>query len=303
LAAGSDVWVAVDYDGAHHVLVKVQDHDEPPPTTTHGLEVAARRHRVSGRPDARYIDLACREPSLLRTFAAVASDIARSVAMEPLRRRPALLAEALERWRWFWNVDPDELSTKEAVGLLAELWFLARWTTCDETSVSAWTAGSGARHDFQWSDTSVEVKGTSRRQEGGVVHHVQHLDQLADPETGELLLFSLHVVPDSLAGNSLPGIVESISTRLAPTPGVLAKFFRKLAERGYHPAHAHRYATRYRILTQTLYRVAADFPRLTSASFAGGLPSGVTSVGYDINMSACDAWRVADRPAAWMSPT
>lgn len=165
--------------------------------------------------------------------------------------------------------------------------------------MAAWTASAGSRHDFQWPDRSVEVKAATRRADGAIVHRVQHLDQLADPERGRLFLFSLRVVRDQLAHNTLPDLVERIAQALRGDPLAGDDFARKVGQRGYSPAHRRRYDTPYRVLGEHLYAVQGAFPRLALGSFIGGLPPGIGEVSYLIDMAVCAPWLMATGPEAW----
>ena len=201
LAPGSGVWVARDNADHQHLLVLVDGLSELGLEDTHGLSVSIRRHRVAGRDDAPYVDLSCLDSGALQTFATVAADIATAVVREPVDRRTSALAAAVREWRWFWGVDPSGLSATDAVGLFGELWFLNRWASPSAASVHAWEGSNGSRHDFQWPTISVEVKTTSRA--GAIMHTIQHLDQLSDPETGQLFLYSLRITRDALAANTV----------------------------------------------------------------------------------------------------
>lgn len=297
---GTEVWAAVDHEGRRHLLLQVPDGTETPETTTRGLQLTVARHQVEGRDPAEYLDLMCLSDDVTATFTAVAADIAAGAGQVVQDERVADVVAALSRWQWFWGVEPGAMSAQDALGLFAELWFLQRWTEGGGAVIDAWTASVGSRHDFQWPDRSVEVKAAARRADGAVLHRIHHLDQLSDPEEGRLFLFSLHVVPDQLAHNTLPDLVERIASGLRGDPHARDELSRKLGRRGYSPAHAHRYDTPYRVLWEHMYRVDAGFPRLTDASFGGQLPNGVTDVSYVIDMAVCSPWLVASSPdEAW----
>jgi hypothetical protein len=244
-----------------------------------------------------YIDLTCLDPAVAPTFAAVASDISdEAVPAEPEGRRSRVIA-ALNEWRWFWSVDPAILTSSDALGLFGELWFLLRWAGVSAQSISAWEASNGARHDFQWPERSVEVKVTSRA--GPVVHNVQHLDQLADAESGDLYLFSLQVRRDALAANTLTTLVDAAMGALSTDPVTRAELLSKVGRRGYTPAAREESAVPYRVIEESLYRVGDGFPRLTSDSFAGGLPAAITNVSYQLDINACADWQIGTTSAAW----
>lgn len=294
---GSGVWVARDHSDRQHLLVRVPRDVTLDVTGTHGLGVAVARHRIPNEVDAAYIDLVCLDPAVTATFAAVAADIAsEAVQAGPDARRDQVIS-ALNEWRWFWGVDPTRLSAREAIGLFGELWFLIRWAGVSADSVEAWDASNGARHDFQWPTQSVEVKTTSRA--GPVVHTVQHLEQLEDAETGDLYLVSLRVARDALAANTLHSLVAFATAELDGQPVARAELLTKLGQRGYTPVGRDQSALPYRVVEESLYKVAGDFPRLTRDSFPDGLPSGITRVSYQVDMNACGDWRVGTSPNVW----
>jgi hypothetical protein len=298
LAPGG-VWAAVDHEGHRHLLLEVPDGTEAPPTTTRGLQATVTRHKVADAAPASYLDLRCLSADVVPTFTAVAADIASTAGELPPPTRLQDVVAALARWQWFWGVDAERLSQQDVLGLFGELWFLHRWAGPNAGNVRAWTASMGSRHDFQWSQWSVEVKTATRRPDGAILHRIQHLDQLADPEQGRLFLFSLRVVQDQLAHNSLPGLVDRVSDALRGDIAAGEEFARRLGQRGYSPAHRRHYDTPWRILGEQLYSVATGFPRLIDASFVDGLPDGVSDVSYRLDMAVCQPWLVATTPDGW----
>ncbi|MGZ4531351.1 MAG: PD-(D/E)XK motif protein [Mycobacteriaceae bacterium] len=294
---GSGVWVARDNADHQHLLVLVDGMTELGLDETHGLSVAITRHGVAGRDDAPYVDLACLDSGALQTFAAVAADIATAVLPESVDRRTTAVAAAVREWRWFWGVDPSRLSVTDAVGLFGELWFLNRWAGVTATSVQAWEGSNGSRHDFQWPTTSVEVKTTSRA--GAITHTIEHLDQLSDPETGQLFLYSLRITRDALAANTVNSLAVAARNALSADPVSRSHLMAKLAQRGYTPAGRDEGDVGYRVVEEALYRVADAFPRLTLQQFAGGLPAGITNVSYQLDMTACGPWRTDAVAGSW----
>ncbi|HEC11390.1 MAG TPA: PD-(D/E)XK motif protein, partial [Acidimicrobiales bacterium] len=238
----------------------------------------------------------CTDPTINPTFAVLADELVAEVRAAP-DPREAVLA-VLNRWRWFWSNRPGPLSETEALGLFAELWFLHRWLTFPD-SVVWWRGPLGDRHDFVHPDISVEVKATAVRTDGPATHRITHLDQLDDPESGELQLFSLTAIPDRLATNSLTHLVEHLTSAAVGTPQENTWRERLEAAR-WHPAHADRYRNPLRVVTEELYRVDDAFPRITRASFPGGQPPlGVDGVTYTIDLaSVATSHRVATGPGS-----
>lgn len=293
----SGVWIAKDYSTRQHLLVQVPEGSKLDVAGTHGLGVSVARHRIPEHADASYVDLVCLDQAVAPTFAAVAVDIAEeAVQADPTNRLTEVVA-ALNEWRWFWGVDPTRMSVADAIGLFGELWFLIRWAGASAGSVHAWEASNGSRHDFQWPQYSVEVKTTSRG--GPVVHSIQNLEQLEDAEFGDLYLYSLRLARDALAANTLSSLVTAAATALSNQPEARTELLTKLGQRGYTPVGRDQSAVPYRVIEEGLYRVVNGFPRLTRASFSDGLPSGVSQVAYQLDMTACHGWLVGRDPESW----
>jgi hypothetical protein len=71
-----------------------------------------------------------------------------------------------------------------------------------------------------------------------------------------------------------------------------------LAQSGYLDAHEGEYSrVHFRVVAEALYRVYGDFPRLTPDQISGGLPSGVESVAYDLNLAGFERYRIAESPS------
>jgi hypothetical protein len=297
VTAGSGVWVARDNADHQHLLVLVDGKSELGLDETHGLKVAISQHRVAGRGDAPYVDLACLDAGAAQTFATVAAEIANTATDAPIEDRTRAVAAAVREWRWFWGVDPSRMSRTDAVGLFGELWFLNRWAGVNAGTVAAWEASNGARHDFQWPTSSVEVKTTARA--GAVTHTVEHLEQLDDPETGQLYLYSLRIARDALAANSVSSLAAAARRALRDDPVSRSDLMTKLAQRGYSPAGHDESDVTYRVIEEGLYRVTSGFPRLTPKDFPHGLPQGVTSISYQLDMTACGEWRTDAAPGHW----
>jgi hypothetical protein len=289
------IWVAVDSGRTPYLLVQV-----PPEIgqvsleRTRGLEVTVSEMRIGDEPTSTYLALACLDENLTETFAALCGDVAD--ALDRQGGDPVTTTqEIVRRWRRFWQITGAQLSRDECLGLFGELWFMERWIGLP-AGVSLWTAPGGARHDFQSPRWSVEVKSATRTSDGVVRHIITGIDQLADPETGQLYVFSLQVAPDELASNTLPSLVSRLADSLSLYPDARDAFLDGLSRRRYSPADAERYGYRWRVLREELYQVAGNFPRIVPASFSSGLPAGIGGLTYVLDMAACSEWRVAIRP-------
>lgn len=294
----SPVYIATDGVRRRQLLVAVPATSEPiRAAATRGLEVLTDDLRIGDSPARTYIQLICLHSAHHSTFTALSANIIAAVKADPTNPKAAVL-RCLEKWRSFWAIDRPELTREQALGLFGELWFLYRWMgKVSVTSLARWQGPQGSRHDFQWPTASVEAKTAASGAGAAPIHFIANLDQLADPEVGQLYLFSLHVSDDALAANSLPVLIERITTALSDDTDAIALFSERVAKAGYNPAQAARYARPLRVLSEDLYRVGDTFPRLTRASFRAGPPSGIGNICYTLSMNACVPWRIASSPS------
>jgi len=285
------VFLAVDGAARRHVLVQADDDQLTIELHgTRGLQVRTERMRIEDSPEARYIDIACLDPSHERLFATLTEDLLESLAKTTLLETETV-RQTIARWRAFWTVKSGAFTLEQALGLFGELWFLHRWLgTAGHTR---WMATPGARHDFQWAEASVEVKTAQAASVATASHQIVSLDQLDAPISGQLYLFSLLILEDALSSNTLDSLVGRISGELEPDSASLAAFRERLAAYGYIPGDSP-YASRpFRIVREALYVVRDHFPRLTRNSFPGGIPAGVGDIRYSLALSACEPWCIA----------
>lgn len=300
LDAELGVLLASDSQQLRHLLIPAGETAEPPAhALTKGLEVTVDELQADDRPARRYFDVACRDATMHSNFTAVAAEIVEELGTGTGDGRKAI-EDILARWHWFWDTPPAGLTDTEAVGLFGELWFLEFWLDpIDAAVLRAWTGPERDRHDFKWAAASVEVKATRARSDGSASHRISTLDQMEDPEQGQLYLFSLRVSPDPIAAHSLNASVDRIRRTLSNRAEPMREFDERLATLGYSPAHRERYDTPFRVVAEELYRVDAGFPRLTRGSFVDGVvPTGIGGIGYSLALVACAPWRVATAPGA-----
>jgi Putative PD-(D/E)XK family member, (DUF4420) len=300
--ADSDVVLAVDHDGRHHLLLPIGAMEEGfTDRRSRGIIVAPRLLEVESQPARPFLDVCCSDRTANEAFNLVANGL-----LEELEQRVGTVdavQTALARWRRFWGTVPIEgLDPEEIRGLFGELWFLLVWLLPHGPSaVEHWLGPSGARNDFQWPRVAVEVKSTTSIR--GHVHRINGLDQLDPPEDGSLLLFSLRIREEPSSSNSLVTLVERIEQELAGEPERLDLFEGRLVSAGYSSTHDERYRDiRFRVVDERLYTVAEDFPRLSAASFTGGLPVGIERVEYETNLEGFAHLVTAAAPADFMLP-
>lgn len=287
---------ALDSERRRHLLIQLQ----PAETELHddqsrGVSVKTRELFVLEHGSGRYLDICCNDESGYSALDLIGGEIA--VGLIPHGATPARLVElVLAKWRRFWGELPRQmLSYEEQLGLFAELWFLSTWLATHigvSEAVIPWRGPFGARHDFEWADRSIEVKATTSVR--GRIHRINGLDQLAPPENGELMLFSLRLREEAGASNTLPRLVALCRSQMKLEPDTLDLFEAALTKANYSPAYEEEYAKlKLRIVDEALFRVEQDFPRITAASFEAGVPSGVERVEYEVNLGGCDHLLIA----------
>ncbi|MGP6220990.1 PD-(D/E)XK motif protein [Caldiplasma sukawensis] len=296
--------IAIDSFGSRHFLIPIDEHERfAGYTKSRGITANVRELRTTGGSwggrERRYVDLQLMDDSGKQIFDVIGGQIAVSLR-DPARRGSDCVREVLSRWRYFWSSPPSgPLSKDEEIGLFAEIWFISRWImpVSSRNLIYGWKGPRGGRHDFEWRNMSVEVKGTIIAD--GTRHWVNGLDQLSPVYNGKLYLFSLKMREETGAGLTLPELVGSCMSSLEGEPDLFAFMEDSLATFGYSPAHDDVYeAHRFTIVDEVLYRVEGRFPRITSSSFqGGGPPHGVEKVRYQINLDGFEDLIVARKPA------
>lgn len=295
--AGGQVLAAVDAMGRRHLLVRIADGSRvklPRPLSGLGLEV--RKMRPSGQPDATWIVLSPTDPAGERPFTGLATDVVNELPLDGPADTAALFG-VIERWRRFFGRSRDGLSHEDQLGLIGELWLLLEWLPAVTiAAVHAWKGPLRGRHDWVSDQLSVEVK-TTGAATGPVVHRVNRLDQLDEPTGSTLYLLSVRAVSDASGVDSLDALLErarAAATAAGTTCAALLDD--RLRALDVTQADIGRYNDPVRVDQADLYEVTDGFPRLIPASFPGGLPAGISDVGYNLDTSACGNWLVARRP-------
>jgi hypothetical protein len=297
--SGVEVVAGMDAKGWRHILIRlVEGQHEPAQQQTRGLSVRVRDLADPGAEHGRYIDIACQEPAGHAALDLIGNDIVGALSKDGSDPGEAV-TRVVNRWRRFWGQIPQSLlSIQEQIGLFAELWFLFMWLGTRiplADALSRWRGPLGARHDFESSTVSVEVKASSSTR--GPIHRIHGVTQLEPPETGGLWLFSLQVRNEDGASNSLPAIVRYGQQLAASDADAAASLEDRLSKAGYSASHDGEYEKlRLRVVAEGLYHVADDFPRVVRTTFGRGVPGGVEQIEYDINLGAYSHLLVATRP-------
>lgn len=283
------LYAGLDSYKQRHLLIPLEENEEEYyDSESRGISVKTKELIIKGSEQKKYIDIICQDVSGHVIFDAIAEDIAEKLDKGISRE---IIINVIGKWRNFWDKSvQDLLSYNVMTGLFAELWFLYYWLfpRMDKLSaLAAWRGPFSSRHDFEWIGKSVEVKATTNVHSR--THKINGIEQLSPPENGELFLFSLRIREEHGANNDLPKLISLCREKLKDNSKAITKFENILGIIGYSPIHDNEYSKiKFRVVDERLYRVTDEFPRLIEDSFVNGIPPGIGTIEYNINLDGYD---------------
>ena len=285
-----NIFIALDGLGLKHLIILAPGADSAKLWKTKGLEIASGEFGIGDSPLAAGIRLSCLDKDFEETFGSLAEAVVRAARVSPDPTAAAL--ETANEFRWFWSAHPQSMTGEQELGLFGELWCLNRYFSMSiDAAIEGWNGPMGARHDFQFTKGSLEVKATSKAGIAPVVV-IANLEQLSDPVTGGLFLFVIQASEDALASNSLVAEIQSLLAKVGPAGKVA--LMERLAKTGYNPVLNQQLRRRFRILNEGLYKVGSDFPRITASTFLpNGLPLGTGNISYTLDTAVLNNWLIA----------
>lgn len=180
--------------------------------------------------------------------------------------------------RW-WREWKDLLGNKSiddrVYDVLGELCVLNRLLNFEEAS---WNGPSGASYDIETDKRFVEVKSSvvRDRREITISNHFQ-----LDPPGKPLDLIFCQFEPSVSSGYSINALVEQLKVKGINVGDINCK----LKELGFEEGRSSR-NKKFILHSMLKYAVDFDFPRITLASFAGGvMPAGITKITYTVDLS------------------
>lgn len=291
---------ALSRAGARYFLVPISaDEKDLSDDGIQGLKVTTEHLEIAGEQSRRFIALLCSDEGAYDLFDVVGAELIGAFETMPESPREATRL-VINRWKRFWSTAPRSvLDGGEIAGLFGELWFLQVWLGPSigmPAAIKAWRGPFGSRHDFELRFLSVEVKTTTSRDHR--THLINGIDQLARPEVGPLLFFSLAIAPERGATNSLVVLVDVIRASLQSDPETADAFDVALASAGYSDAFRGYYLERtYHVAGGLLFEVDGSFPRLTRDQLTSSdLLPGVSEVKYCVTVDAARSEVLAESP-------
>lgn len=278
--AARNAHLAVTKDGTAALVVPVQRVVTENLRLTHGLALRAAPNVEFVRGADRWREPAavieCRDPKLVHTFAAMAVALAQRLAHTTVTSLDTVTSLFSE---WERLLGRRQLLAGESeLGLWGELWCLARTSRKNEL-LDAWRGPEREHLDLLLDGLGVEVKAS--RTSG--VHFVSQTQLDSSVGQIDLVLLSLHVLPDPIRGRTLPELVRQIAADVDD----VVSFEAKLASVGYSRADEAAYSRRFALVEVPLVFAAEDVPRVRLAD------PGVSDLRYRVELRPESALRGA----------
>ena len=275
------VLLAIGPDNLRHILVPTSEDSPVEDTMSSGVQFLTRKLKLKGHGQVQFVDIMCMKDHLHELFELLASDIiARlDVNRADISKQCVLL---LDEWRELFSRESRNLLGIDSLtGLFGELVCLREFVSHDTSCVDNWSGPGNGIHDFSFPHVDLEVK-TSRIRNGRYAS-IHGVNQLQQPENGQLFLAFFKVEMVRTGGESVPDLVRSIRN----TSINKLEFGKLLALEGYTDDDRQHYEKiRFMPVEDCLYLVDEMFPRIVPGSFvAGSLDSRVTNLSYRIDLS------------------
>jgi hypothetical protein len=276
------VLVALDDAGNRHLLVPLSDPASAVlDRRSAGVHLRAFELEEDGAKKS-FLDVACRKGHLNGVFTLLAEEMLDRLTRD-CRDPGRLCRDVLLRWRELLEREHGDRLTREAlVGLYCELVVLRELVRKAPRALAGWTGPLGTPFDFTSGSLAIEAKGTGTGWEA-VIHG---LDQLDAPAGVELNLSVHQVQQTEIGGESVPAMIDELMDCGVDKPVLLGR----LARVGYTMEDREYYVdVRFQSAASRVWRVDANFPRLTRTSFGpAGPPRAVKSLRYILDLSRVD---------------
>ncbi|MEN0083642.1 MAG: PD-(D/E)XK motif protein [Leifsonia sp.] len=268
----SDVRIAIDSDGARHLLFPTALPTRPWSQFSSPLRDCVRKLAFAAA-SSLYLDVSCSDAELFSVFDELVLDILSVVsATDP---DPGAKAdEALHHWRLMFSAASSARFGKEKqFGLFAELSVLEAGVALRGIEVvDAWVGPDGSAHDFELKNACIEVKAASVAASTITVHGFGQLM----PELDKPLVLAVYTLIESADGRTIRELITSIES--ATSAGILDA---SLARLGYTTS-----VLDDRLAIADSFGVFVDetVPALTSETVRTPLTRTIPRVQYDVDV-------------------
>lgn len=283
----TDLHIFVDEQNRYHLAIIVSDAITKDIKDPHvnGLRIGLCQYRFDDDRVNQVIDLTCHIGGYLEEFTEIVRQIARAI-LENGDLPDIAVNEVINSWISFWsNQRKEALSEEDQIGLFCELLVLQKMCGINPSNaINAWRGPLGEKHDFNFTDWTVEVKGTRRKKR---IHTINGIDQLKRLYNKNFAFVSFMLcVSDGEKSSNLPSLIESIiQDYFREKPNLVVRFNDLLSAYGYSPMHEREYSKfNIEIIESFFYEIDDTFPKIISDMFNETLNPRVLSVRYDISL-------------------
>lgn len=281
-----DFYLGIDSRGARELVLLAARAPDRSAQRFRAFEV-----NTGAREDGRYaLTTRLRRSELRVLFGHLCEDLIESARGRTPEDVMAFVQDRIARWETLFARDSDGLLDEASLrGLIAELLFLrdcALPAVGQSAAVHAWRGPLGNDHDFEFSQTAVEVKSVTEAQ----TVTISSLEQLDEgPKPLRLSVFQLErSVSDAAPAFSAADLVGEVRDAVRDDSAARASLEEKLALAGFRDHQT--YSTRWYTLSGVShFNVVEGFPRVQRADVAPG----VVDVRYGVDLRQCANYALA----------
>ena len=271
-----DALLVKDHVGLIHLLTRLPDDREKFDVPLGRVLRATWVQDVSVGAPAIWLDIACLDARLIRTFLSLIGEM---LDRADTSGRPCIdeLTEVLESWRAALARARGAMDRNRVIGVFGELTILEQLARRDpQAALSAWQGRNGGRHDFVRTN-ALEVKTLVSTGSPSVTIHG---DAQLDPPAGAQLHLVAFRITENTAGESVEELTEKIAGHGIPREEIL----RTLGEDAPNAEDRRR---RFEIEDVRLHVVEEDFPGIRASKMDAISLRGVSGLSYQLTLDAC----------------
>ncbi len=230
-------------------------------------------------PKQKYLDITNTRPELDDIFFKFIIDVIHKI----LSGIPAVnsVTETFEEYRQLFSSEiPDK---KKVRGLIGELYTLRELLRSSPDAWKCWNGPQGNRHDFNGRSIALEVKTTSVHSQNEI--KISSLEQLLEPEGGDLYLFNLTIEEVNQGELSISSLFREITA----LSSAIAEIRNLIFESGCEDPEAPEWnQCRFKLFRQSAYIVKDNFPRLIPQYIQNNMQDKVSDISYRVDLSQAE---------------
>ncbi len=277
------IFLAKDIENCCHLLIKVPDSfniEEDDGTKVINIEEIELMNLDNEKN--QYINIACTHNYYERDFLYYITELIHKVKQDPQRNINVAALRTLEEFEYTFAKKHPSIRSEGIIGLYGELYVLLKILEQNQFLLTSWKGWQGFKWDFLNNSLAFEIKTAIKTKIPKC--KISSLDQLKQPDDGELFLIYIPLFKEEQRGLSFKEIkkkIESITSRPHQFNDILKKF-------GLNPEDESSYKQieSYAIKEDELkiYKVGENFPRITDNSFRDSLPDSIFNVSYSLDL-------------------